>query len=101
MRIRLSDDRTHKQLSCMTLRRREHDKKYIARALVVWFLTSLAVFFRGVLTGFYARDLVIALIATARTWVNKTKPELVQTTKAEKKFSYRVEQSSFTLLILP
>ena len=40
-------------------------KNNFARALVVWFLTSLGVFFTGVLTGFYARDLVIALIATA------------------------------------
>ena len=40
-------------------------KNNFARALVVWFLTSLGVFFTGVLTGFYARGLVVALIATA------------------------------------
>jgi len=40
-------------------------KDNFTRALVVWFLTSLGIFFTGVLTGFYARNLVVALIATA------------------------------------
>src|SRR5664279_4218317 len=40
-------------------------KNNLVRALVVWVLTSLSVFFTGVLTGFYARGLVVALIATA------------------------------------
>ena len=40
-------------------------KDNFARALVVWFLTSLGVFFTGVLTGFYAHNLGVALIATA------------------------------------
>src|SRR5208337_3271291 len=40
-------------------------KNNFARALVVWFLTSLGIFLTGVLTGFYARNLVVALIATA------------------------------------
>ena len=40
-------------------------KNNFTRALVVWFLISLGFFFTGVLTGFYARDLVIGLIATA------------------------------------
>ena len=31
----------------------------------MWFLTSLGIFFTGVLTGFYARNLVVALVATA------------------------------------
>ena len=34
------------------------------RALVVWFLMSLVVFFTGGLTGLYARNLVVALIVT-------------------------------------
>ena len=40
-------------------------KDNFARSLVVWFLTSLGVFFTGVLTGFYSHNLVVALIATA------------------------------------
>ncbi len=40
-------------------------KDNFARALVVWFLTSLGVLFTGVLTGFYAHSLVVGLIATA------------------------------------
>src|SRR5271157_3100353 len=40
-------------------------KDNFARALVVWFLTSIGIFLTGVLTGFYARNLVAALIATA------------------------------------
>jgi len=40
-------------------------KDNFARALVVWFLISSGVFFTGVLTGFYARNLAVGLVATA------------------------------------
>ena len=40
-------------------------KENFKRALVVWFLSSLSIFFTGVLTQFYARNSVTALIATA------------------------------------
>lgn len=35
------------------------------RALLLWFLISLVIFFTGGLTGLYARNLVVTLIATA------------------------------------
>ena len=55
-----------KQLSCNGLQEKKNMKKNnIARALIVWFLTSLGVFFTGFLTGFYAHNLVVAVIATA------------------------------------
>ena len=40
-------------------------KNNFTRALVVWFLISLAIFLTGVLTGFYARNLIVAVILTA------------------------------------
>ena len=40
-------------------------KDIFTRALIVWFLISLDIFFTGVLIGFYSRSLVVAVIATA------------------------------------
>jgi len=40
-------------------------KDNFIRALIVWFFTSLGIFFTGILTGFYARNFVVGLIATA------------------------------------
>ncbi len=40
-------------------------KDNFIRSLIVWFLTSLGIFFTGILTGFYARNLIVGLIATA------------------------------------
>ena len=40
-------------------------KDIFTRALIVWLLISLDIFFTGILIGFYSRNLVIAVIATA------------------------------------
>lgn len=40
-------------------------KDNFTRALIVWFLISLDIFLTGVLIGFYSRNLVVAVIATA------------------------------------
>ena len=40
-------------------------KDIFTRALIVWFLISLDIFLTGVLIGFYSRNLVVAMIATA------------------------------------
>jgi uncharacterized membrane protein YvlD (DUF360 family) len=40
-------------------------KDNFIRALIVWFLISLDIFLTGVLIGFYSRNLVVAVIATA------------------------------------
>ena len=40
-------------------------KDNFTRALIVWFLISLDIFLTGILIGFYSRNLVVAVIATA------------------------------------
>jgi len=40
-------------------------KDNFTRALIIWFLISLDIFLTGILIGFYSRNLVVAVIATA------------------------------------